>query len=87
MHALGLHPGVVGGEIIAVQEEAHPAAGLITDSGRLFGAVGLRQQDLAAPPFGATTTQRLGRPSSVSEGSSFTRSKFSARRNQSMARS
>src|ERR1700685_712764 len=43
-HARGCHPGVRDVEVLDIQEETHPACGLLADDGALVVSVGPRQQ-------------------------------------------
>jgi hypothetical protein len=69
-HARRTQAGVVGREVVRVQEEAHAATGLVTDAGPLVLVGGERQQERPPAAAGATTTQRLPAVSCVSSTSS-----------------
>ena len=57
---------MVAGEVVRLEEQEDPAAGLVADAGRLLRRRRLREEQPRPSPGGATTTQRLPSGSGVS---------------------
>jgi hypothetical protein len=77
-HARGCHPCVPGVEVLNVEEETHPAGGLLPDDGGLVFPVSPREQQAGHGTWRPYYYPPLGYPSFVKAGESSTSSKPSA---------